>query len=25
LTALTYHWDFGEVANHTVTPELLGS
>lgn len=25
LTALTYHQDFGEVANHTVTPELLGS
>lgn len=25
LTALTYHWDFGEVASHTVTPELLGS
>jgi hypothetical protein len=25
LTALTYHRDFGEVANHTVTPELLGS
>lgn len=24
LTALTYHWDFGEVASHTVTPELLG-